>query len=602
MKMSYPIFSLKSANLSFGGKNILESVDIDIYEGDGICLVGKNGEGKSTLMKLICDELQLDSGERWILPGTKIGYLPQQFFENFKSNIEEFLLSSFTSEERELKRYLVNVITEPLQIDKSRYLNELSGGQLRRVFLAKSLIQEPNLLLLDEPTNHLDIRTIEWLEDYLKTYKGAVICISHDRSFLRNISNKTFWLERGNIKTLNKGYEHFDDWSIQVYEQQQRELVKLSKKLAEEEDWKHRGVTARRKRNQRRLAELHELRDRLRAEKAAMKEARTEIEYTQADSFKKSKIIMEIENLSYQIGDKVIIKDLNLVLAKGDKLGLVGPNGSGKTTLLNIITGNLEPTTGRVKLGKNIAITYYDQKRSDLDPDETVWSTMCGGGSDYIKVGEKLVHVVSYLKNFMFDPKILRNKISTLSGGQANRLMLAKTLASPESLLILDEPTNDLDMDTLDMIQEILSDYQGTLIVVSHDRDFLDRIVTKSLIFDGLGNIEEYYGSYMEYTNILNKKTEKPAKQNKKPKPVADVKQQKVSFKIKHELETIPKLIDALDSEIAIIEEELSDPSLYNNDQEKFLDLSQKVRNKKAELEYLWIRWAEIDSVNANNV
>jgi len=264
-------------------------------------------------MKLICDELQLDSGERWILPGTKIGYLPQQFFENFKSNIEEFLLSSFTSEERELKRYLVNVITEPLQIDKSRYLNELSGGQLRRVFLAKSLIQEPNLLLLDEPTNHLDIRTIEWLEDYLKTYKGAVICISHDRSFLRNISNKTFWLERGNIKTLNKGYEHFDDWSIQVYEQQQRELVKLSKKLAEEEDWKHRGVTARRKRNQRRLAELHELRDRLRAEKAAMKEARTEIEYTQADSFKKSKIVMEIENLSYQIGDKIIIK---MALAK----------------------------------------------------------------------------------------------------------------------------------------------------------------------------------------------------------------------------------------------------------------------------------------------
>ncbi|MDF3047142.1 MAG: transporter family protein [Candidatus Midichloriaceae bacterium] len=594
--MSYPIFSLKSADLSFGGKNILENVDIDIYEGDRICLVGKNGEGKSTLMKLIHDELQLDSGERWILPGTKIGYLPQQFFENFKSNIEEFLLSGFTSEERELKRYLVNVITEPLQIDKSRYLNELSGGQLRRVFLAKSLIQEPDLLLLDEPTNHLDIKTIEWLEDYLKTYKGAVICISHDRSFLRNISNKTFWLERGNIKTLNKGYDHFDDWSIQVYEQQQRELVKLSKKLAKEEDWKHRGVTARRKRNQRRLAELHELRDRLREEKAAMKEARTEIEYTQSSSFTKSKIVMGIENLSYQIDGKVIIKDLNLVLAKGDKLGLVGPNGSGKTTLLNIITGVLEPNTGRAKLGKNIAITYYDQKRSDLDPDETVWSTMCGGGSDYIQAGEKLVHVISYLKNFMFDPKILRNKISTLSGGQANRLMLAKTLANPESLLILDEPTNDLDMDTLDMIQEILSDYQGTLIVVSHDRDFLDRIVTKSLILDGLGNAEEYYGSYLEYTNILNKKAEKPTKQSKKPEAIAaPVKQQKVSFRIKHELETIPKLIDSLESEIALIEEELSDPNLYSSNQEKFLDLSQKVKNKKAELEYLWTRWAEIE-------
>lgn len=589
--MKYPIFSLKKADLSFGGKNILEGVDIDIYDGDRICLVGKNGEGKSTLLKLIYDELQLDSGERWILPGTKIGYLPQQFFEEFKSNVESFLLSSFSAEELESKRYQVDMITGPMQINKDAHLLELSGGQLRRVFLAKALIQEPDLILLDEPTNHLDIRTIEWLENYLAAYKGAVICISHDRSFLRNISNKLFWLDRGKIRTLNKGYSNFDDWSIEVYEQQQRELTKLSKKLAEEEDWRNKGVTARRKRNQRRLGELHKLRDKMRADKASLKTLGEKIDYMQSDLFKKSKLVLEIENLSYSIGDKQIIKHLDTVLAKGEKLGLIGPNGSGKTTLLNIITKVISPTAGRAKLGKNVEVTYYDQKRSELDPDDTIWKALAPSGSDYIQVGEQLLHVVSYLKSFMFDPKILRNRVSTLSGGQANRLMLAKVLANPGSLLILDEPTNDLDMDTLDMIQEILSDYKGTLIVVSHDRDFLDRIVTKSLIFDGAGNVDEFYGSYLDYINMMRPKTETKVVK----KPVIKQASTKVSFKIKHELETIPKLIDAIEAEITTIESELEDPELYAKDKDKFFDLSQKIVNKKAELEYLWERWGELE-------
>jgi ATP-binding cassette subfamily F protein uup len=595
--MTYPILSLKKTELSFGGKNILNGVDIDIYNRDRICLVGKNGEGKSTLLKVICDDLQLDVGERWILPGLKVGYLPQQFFESFTSTVEDFLLEAFSKEEVELKRYQVDVMIAPLQIDKTSHLDTLSGGQLRRVFLAKALIQEPDLILLDEPTNHLDISTIEWLEHYLAAYKGAVICISHDRSFLRNISNKVFWLDRGLIRTLNKGYSYFDDWSIDVYEQQQRELTKLSRKLAEEEDWRHKGVTARRKRNQRRLTELYKLRERMRVDKASMKALGNKIEYIQSDLFKKSKLVVQIENLSFSIGDKTIIKPFNMLLAKGDKIGLIGPNGSGKTTLLNLITGALAPTGGRVKLGKNIDITYYDQKRSDLDPDETMWSTLSPNGGDYIQVGENLLHVVSYLKSFMFDPKTARDKVCTLSGGQANRLMLAKVLANPGSLLILDEPTNDLDMDTLDMVQEILSEYKGTLIVVSHDRDFLDRIVNKSLIFDGRGEVTEFYGSYEEYiaSTYRNKPAETACKaETRDEKAAKPIEPGKVSFKIKHELETIPKLIESIEKEVENIEEELADPELYAKDKDKFLDLSQKVANKKSELEYLWMRWDEL--------
>ncbi len=590
--MSYPIFSLKKANLSFGGKNILEGVDIDIYDRDRICLVGKNGEGKSTLLKLINDELQLDAGERWILPGIKIGYLPQSFFEEFHNTVEHFLLSSFSKDELESKQYQVDMITGPMKINKDKHLNQLSGGQLRRAFLAKALITGPDLLLLDEPTNHLDIKTIEWLESYLSVYKGAVICISHDRTFLRNISNKIFWLDRSKIRTLNKGYGSFDDWSIEVYEQHQRELVKLSKKLAEEESWRNKGVTARRKRNQRRLKELHGLRNKMREDKASIKVLSEKIEYMGSDIFKKSKLVLEIENLSYSNEDKKIINNLNMVLARGDKLGLIGPNGSGKTTLLNIITGSLAPTLGRVKLGKNVDITYYDQKRSDLNPDDTIWKALCPSGSDYIKVGEELIHVASYLKNFMFDPKILRNKVSTLSGGQANRLMLAKVLANPTSLLILDEPTNDLDMDTLDMIQDILYDYKGTLILVSHDRDFLDRIVVKSLIFDGDGEVDEFYGSYLDYTSATS-----PKLANKViKKHVEKQSSNKISFKIKHELETIPKMIEDIEIEITAIEKELSNPELYAQNEAKFLDLSTQAGNKKSELDYLWKRWNELES------
>lgn len=594
--MSKPILSLKNINIGFGPKTVLDDLDINIYEHDRICLIGKNGEGKSTLLKIICDEYQPDGGKRWILPGITVGYLPQQFFQDFTTNIEEFLMADFTSDEVESKGYMVDDFCSSLGIDKSKHLNELSGGQLRRVYLAKTLILKPDLILLDEPTNHLDINTIVWLENYLKQYQGAVICISHDRIFLKNISNKIFWLDQGKVLVLDKGYSHWDEWSLRVYEQRQRELDKLSKKLVTEEQWQHGGVTARRKRNQKRLAELRALRERLQSEHINNKNKGNDIAYNNSDNFKHSKLIAQVENLSYQINGKKIIDNFNMVVAKGDKIGLVGANGSGKTTLLNLITGDLLPQSGRVKLGKNIDITYYDQKRSELDPNETMWSTLCASG-DYINVSGEPMHVLTYLKNFMFDPRNARDKVSTLSGGQANRLMLAKALANPGSLLILDEPTNDLDMDTLDIIQEILFNYKGTLIIVSHDRDFLEKIITKSLIFSGNGKINEFYGSYQDYNAHEAGSNTKAVKKIVK---VASISPSggisKLSFKVKHELETLPAKIADLEASILFIEAELEQADLYTNDPQRFNDLSKELVAKKADLERLWQRWSELES------
>jgi ABC transport system ATP-binding/permease protein len=599
--MTSPILTLKDAHLSFGGKILFDGLDMNLYDGDRVCLVGKNGEGKSTLLKVVCGETELDSGNRWVMPGLHSSYLPQQFFGVEDCTVYDFLMRSFKSDEIDHKSYLVDMIAKPLDINKESNLRSLSGGQLRRVFLARSLMLEPELLLLDEPTNHLDIATIEWLEGYLTNYKGAVMCISHDRTFLEGISNKTMWLDRGKLRTLNKGYQHFDDWQIEVFEQQQRELEKLAKKLEQEEDWRHKGVTARRKRNQKRLGDLHKLRERFRREQTSMKSLDGKISYEQTENFKKSKLVAELEDVSYSIGDKEILKNITMAIAKGDKIGLIGPNGSGKTTLLNLITGQLRQTEGRLKLGKNITVSYYDQKRSDLDPEDTVWSTLCPSG-DYIKVGDHLLHVVAYLKNFLFDPKIARDKVATLSGGQANRLMLARILANPGSLLILDEPTNDLDMDTLDMIQEILYEYKGTLLVVSHDRDFLDRVVTKSFIFDGKGNVNEYWGSYNEYIAEIKAKT--PQKSPPKKKEVKEeIKQEtpqknKLTYSLQRELDMIPTIIDEIESEIAKIEITLTDPELFSKDRPKFDDLSNKLQNKRAELEFLWGRWEELSSMS----
>ncbi len=595
--MSKPIVSIKEGFLSFGKQEVFSGIDLNIYHGDKICLVGKNGQGKSTLLQIIADKMQLDGGCVWKLNGIKIAFLQQQFDKPNNITVLEFLKHNDDKYAEQDLEFKIDILSKQLGINKKAIMSDLSGGQTRRVYLAKVLLLEADLLLLDEPTNHLDIQAIDWLEGFILGYKGAVVCISHDRQFLYNISNKTWWIDKGSVLINNRGYKYFDDWAVSVYEQRQRELEKLSKKLEDEEVWRQQGVTGRRKRNERRLAELKSLRQKMKDAQHAMKLDNSEIHHILNNDVKKSKLVMMIDNISYNINSVDIVKDFSLILSQGEKLGLIGPNGSGKTTLLKLIMGEILPSSGRIKIGKNLDITYYDQKRTALDPDETLWSTLAPGGNDHVKVGSNVMHVVGYLKKFMFDPKQAKDKVATLSGGQANRLMLAKILADPKDILILDEPTNDLDMDTLDMIYDILYDYPGTLIMVSHDRDFTQRLVTKTLIFDGTGKIDEFYGEYGEYQDIINQnKEEKKTKKSKNLIKSNNRSNNKLSFKIQYELDNLPRQIDSLETEITDIKSKLYENSLYQENIAEFTKLSKELQEKEEELQYLWEKWSAIYS------
>lgn len=584
--MSKPSLSLKGIFLSFGNRELFKDLDLHIYEQDKIALVGKNGEGKSTLLKLLNHEVEQDKGECWSLPTLRVAYLPQQFDEDLNLTIGEYVESE--------KDFEVEQVLQAMSLKADLQLKSLSGGQLRKAMIAKCLLQNANLLLLDEPTNHLDIATIEWLESWISRYRGALICISHDRQFLKNISNKTFWIDRGKVKVNDSGYSTFEEWSALIIAQEKRELEKLSKKLAEEEVWKIQGVTARRKRNQKRLKDLYHLRERIRHGRNAINKFNSTIKLDPLPPSMSSKLVVEFNDVSQSFAEVKILENFSMRIMRGDRIGVIGANGTGKSTFLKILTQELATDSGRVKLGKNVEVTYYDQARSELDPEETLWKTMCPGGGDHIKVGDKEMHVCAYLKNFMFDPKSAVDRVSTLSGGQRNRLLLARTLANPGSVLILDEPSNDLDVDTLDMIVDILGEYSGTLILVSHDRDFMDKLVTKSLIFNGNADIEECIGSYFDYRK--NKlEAQKPAKKTVAKVVVAPKESDKISYKLKREMEMLPGQIDIAEQEIIALEKALADPNLYTNDPEKFKQLSTKLAEITHHYEELLSRWLELN-------
>ncbi len=604
------IFSVKDALVRYKETPVFEDLTLNIHQGSRIALVGKNGAGKSTIMNIITGVKSLDEGERWENPGTTIGYLVQDFQPNEKETVFDFIFNNIKGEDRELYQYKVDIAAEALDLDVKKPMTMLSGGQLRRAGLAKAFVEEPDILLLDEPTNHLDLEAISWLEGYLNNYQGAILCISHDKRFLENITNKVFWLDRGRLKVSPKGFKFFDEWSTMLLEQEERELQKRKQIVALEVEWASRGVKARVKRNVRRLSQVREMRDKLKADESAYRRATKKISYEPIkDLDNHTKVICEFYNVhkSFQnVDEKInILNGFNIRIKRGDRIGIIGKNGSGKSTFLKLILKELEADRGSVKVQKTIEFSYFDQNRSDLRPNDRLKDVMAPNGGDYIDVRGKTRHIYGYLKDFMFDPRVVLDKVGTLSGGQKNRLKLAKILADPKTCLILDEPTNDLDMETLDMLEEILINYEGTLLLVSHDRDFLDQTVTKVLAFEGDGKIAECIGGYSDY---LNQKRSLSKKNDNKKENVSQVKEvetkkdfsetKKLTYKLEYELKNLPKKIEEKETEIKTLTEKLSDGDFYNSDPDGFVELTKELKLAKDQLEEYEERWLELEELS----
>jgi len=509
MAFSKLLMSVRDAEISYADKTIFSALNFNIHQGEKMALVGRNGAGKTTLMNVIRGLHQPDKGEQWALPALKIGYLKQTMPFQAGTQTRDFIFSALPKEQREPEyMYLVDSIAEPLKISLNSNLEDLSGGQLRRVFLACALLDDSEILMLDEPTNHLDLAGIEWLEEYLKSYQGALLCVSHDRRFLANITNKVFWLDRGSLRICPYGFGRFEEWQEEMFAQEERELHNRERALQGEADWMIYGVTARRKRNIRRVAQLKAEKESLKKDLSNFRRATKKLHLTVSkdDMALPSNIIADFWRVhkSYtRDGEELKLLDgFTYRILKGRRIGVLGNNGSGKSTFLKLLLGEIQPDKGKAKLAQSTNVAYFDQNRSDLKPEKSLWATLCPNG-EYVKVGGKMRHVCGYLKDFMFDPSRARDEVASLSGGQQNRLMLAKILANPGNLLILAEPTNDLDTDTLEMLEDVLSRYEGTLIIVSHDREFLDRTVSEILAFEGEGKVAHHIGGYSDYIEAL---------------------------------------------------------------------------------------------------
>ncbi len=589
--MTPPLLTITHMALRFGATPLFDDMELSIGEQDRISLVGRNGCGKSTLLKVISGMVEADRGERFLQPGCHVTYLDQEPDLAGYKTLHDYVAGGLTLASSD-DNFRVDIILAEIALSPDLDPQILSGGEARRAALARALISDADILLLDEPTNHLDIATIEWLEGQLKNFRGGLVIISHDRTFLNNITNTVFWLDRGQVRRLDRGFQYFDEWSEKIIEQERVERAKLNKLIEKETEWSHKGITARRKRNMGRMRALWALREKRADQIAVTGQARLDI-----DSGKTAgKKIIEARRISKSFGDQVIFTDFSLRIMRGDRIGIIGPNGVGKTTLLKILTGELVPDGGTVRHGTNLDITYLDQKRALLDDNQTLWDFLSDGG-DHIMVRGHSRHIISYLKDFLFDAGQARSPVSSLSGGEKNRLVLAKTLALPTNFLILDEPTNDLDLDTLDLLQDMLGDYDGTLILVSHDRDFLDRIVTSSLVMEGDGRVTEYPGGYSDYIRQRKKIHETQATAKKAPKTAEAPKQRlaKLSYKHQRALENLPGEIDRLEKTIARYQSKLGETDFYAKDPDGFHRVNKAMESAITDLSAREEQWLELE-------
>ncbi len=566
-----------------------------VHEGDRLCLVGRNGSGKSTLLKIAADILQADGGERVMQSGTTVRYLPQEpDLSGYATTLAYVEAGLGPGDDVFRARRLL----EDLGLHGDEAPARLSGGEIRRAAIARVLAPEPDVLLLDEPTNHLDLPAIEWLEAELKGMRSALVLISHDRRFLENLSRATIWLDRGRTRRMDRAFGAFESWRDELLELEEKERHKLDRKIAMEMDWLRDGVTARRKRNQRRLGELGALRERRRTERRVQGEVRMGI----AEADQSGKLVIEAKGLS-KAWDRPIVTDFSIRVARGDRIGVVGANGAGKTTLLGLLTGTLAPDTGSIRIGATVEMVTLDQKREALDPNATLKQALTGGSGDNVRVGTEMRHVVSYMKDFLFPPEQANTPVGVLSGGERGRLMLARALAMPSNLMVLDEPTNDLDLETLDLLEEMLGDYPGTVLVVSHDRDFLDRVCSSVVMSEGGGRWVEYAGGYTDMlaqrgTGVAARRVEKPEAapraERAAPTPV-EAKKRRLSFKEKHALETLPGKIEALQKDLAALHDVLADPDLYARNPKRFAEVSQAVDAKTRDLAVAEDEWLALE-------
>ncbi len=588
------IISLNQVNHAFGGPKLLDGASLQIESGDRICLLGRNGAGKSTLLHLINGDSPPDSGEVIRQQGIKSAYVPQEFPDNWDGTVRSYLDAVLAQEnfEAHLAQISIEQTLSQLDLDPEVDLTTLSGGLKRRALLAAALVQEPDLLLLDEPTNHLDIAAICWLETFLLRLRKTLIFISHDRTFTRNLANRIVELDRGQLHDYRCNYATYLERRQDVLNSEDKAWARLDQKLAEEEIWIRKGIKARRTRNMGRVRDLQKLREERRQRRDRTGQVRLQLETGQ----RSGQMVMETENLHFGYDTHPVIDALDLRIMRGDRLGLIGPNGSGKTTLLKILTEELKPTSGRLRHGTNLQIAYFDQLRDQLDEDRSVKQNIADD-HDQVLINGSPRHIYGYLQDFLFTPERARTPVRVLSGGEKNRLLLAKLFTQPANLLILDEPTNDLDMETLDLLEELLLDYQGTVLLVSHDRSFLNNVVTSSLIFDGKGDVEEIIGGYDDW--LATQSTVEPIAKKEKAKPAPRKERiRKLSFKEKKELEKLPEQIDELETEQAEIHEKLASPEIYKDgDSALITTLKERLQAIEIELEKTYLRWDELDQI-----
>ncbi len=607
-----PLLTLSNASLAYGHHALLDAADFTLEGGERIGLIGRNGGGKSSLLKVLVGEARLDDGLFWSMPGLRAGYVPQEPILDEALTVLQVVLGRVSAQEGWMPQYKAETVLSRLGLLPELPVSSLSGGWKKRLALACALVGEPEVLILDEPTNHLDIPSIEWLETLLREFRGSMVFVTHDRQFLDNVATRILELDRGRLTDFGNTFSHYQRRKAEQLSAEATSQAKFDKVLAQEEIWIRKGIEARRTRNEGRVRRLEALRDERIARRERLGQVRLALEVGE----RSGSLVAELSHVTFRYGDRTLVRDYSTRILRGDRVGVIGANGAGKTTLLRLLLGELSPDQGTVRLGVRLQVAYFDQMRRQLDLEATLADTI-SPGADVVEINGVRKHVVSYLGDFLFSPERVRAKVKSLSGGERNRLLLARLFARPANVLVLDEPTNDLDTDTLDLLESLLSEYEGTLFLVSHDRAFLDNVVTQVMVLDGAGNVTENAGGYSDWVryrdaaNSTNAQVASPTATQPKPKPEipnerSRTRPEKLTFKETRELEALPGQIEALEAEQSDIAHQLADPALYKTDPDRVRSLQQRHGILEQALEEALQRWETLEQkqarVNGNTV